>query len=49
MSEEELNNRLTSLENEKKDSHIYCDHIIDTSDITKEETMTIVLNIIKNK
>ena len=47
MSEEELNNRLNSLENEKKDSQIYCDYIIDTSDKTKDETLEIVLNIIK--
>jgi hypothetical protein len=49
MSIQELQNRKDSLKLEKKDSQIYCDHIIDTSNKTPKETMSIVLEIIKNK
>jgi len=49
ISDTELSNRIDSLSFEKKDSQIYCDHIIDTSVITPEETLKIVLDIIKSK
>lgn len=49
ISDRELNNRIESLDFEKKDSQIYCDYIIDTGNKNKEETLEIVLEIIKNK
>jgi len=49
ITQKELENRLISLENEKKGSKEFCDHIVNTSNISKEETLQFVLNIIKNK
>ena len=46
MSEEELNQRKKSLWDEKRDSKIYCNYIIDTSFITPEEVLNKVLEII---
>ncbi|MDQ7009830.1 MAG: guanylate kinase [Candidatus Gracilibacteria bacterium] len=47
MSKEEFNNREISLKREVKDAEIYCDHIIDTSEITPEEVFDEVLEILK--
>jgi hypothetical protein len=49
MSDVELQNRRDSLKLEKKDSKIYCDYIIDTSNNTKEQTLEAVLEIIKKE
>ena len=46
MSQEELNQRKKSLRDEKRDSKVYCDYIIDTSIITPEEVLYQVLDII---
>lgn len=47
MSEEELNNRKDSLKLEKKESELICDYVIDTSNITPEQVLEKVLEIIK--
>lgn len=49
MSDQELQNRRDSLKVEKKDSKVYCDYIIDTSNNTKEQTLETVLEIIKKE
>lgn len=47
MSQEELNNRKKSLKNEKIESRKICDYIIDTSNLSKEQTLEEVLQIIE--
>jgi len=46
MTDLDLSNRLDSLEIEKRDSKTYCDHIIDTSDLTPEQVLEQVVSII---
>jgi len=46
MTDLDLSNRLDSLEIEKRDSVTYCDHIIDTSNLTPEQVLEQVLEII---
>ena len=46
MTDLDLSNRLDSLEIEKRDSTTYCDHIIDTSDMTPEQVLEQVIAII---